>query len=229
MFTKKTLKDAFVKTIPVMVGYIVLGMGFGIVMSDAGFGILWALAMSVFIYAGSMQYAGVSLLTSQASVIMTAIMTLLINARHLFYAVAMVPKYRNTGRKKPYLIFSLTDETYSLICDGECPDGDDPGAYFFLVSALDQFYWVFGTFLGAVLAQGLPFDTTGIDFSMTALFTATFTEQWVSTKQHIPAVVGISVTLLCRVIFGVDYFLIPAMALITSILLAVRKKAEKHV
>lgn len=223
---RQLLQKAFLKTIPVLAGYIVLGMGFGIMMNDAGFSLGLSLAMSLFVYAGSMQYAGVSLLASGASVITTALMTVLINARHLFYALAMVVKYRGAKWEKPYLIFALTDETYSLVCDGEYPEGEDPYAYCFFISLFDQLYWVLGTLLGGIVAGSFAFDSSGIDFAMTALFVSTFTEQWLTNENHIPAMTGVVVTVLCRLLFGTDIFLIPSMIIITSVLLAVRRRCE---
>ena len=223
---RQLLQKAFLKTIPVLAGYIVLGMGFGIMMNDAGFSLGLSLAMSLFVYAGSMQYAGVSLLASGASVITTALMTVLINARHLFYALAMVVKYRGAKWEKPYLIFALTDETYSLVCDGEYPEGEDPYAYWFFISLFDQLYWVLGTVLGGIVAGSFAFDSSGIDFAMTALFVSTFTEQWLTNENHIPAMTGVVVTVLCRLLFGTDIFLIPSMIIITSVLLAVRRRCE---
>ena len=223
---RQLLQKAFLKTIPVLAGYIVLGMGFGIMMNDAGFSLGLSLAMSLFVYAGSMQYAGVSLLASGASVITTALMTVLINARHLFFALAMVVKYRGAKWEKPYLIFALTDETYSLVCDGEYPEGEDPYAYWFFISLFDQLYWVLGTLLGGIVAGSFAFDSSGIDFAMTALFVSTFTEQWLTNENHIPAMTGVVVTVLCRLLFGTDIFLIPSMIIITSVLLAVRRRCE---
>ena len=223
---KRTLKLAFYKTIPVMAGYIVLGTGFGILMHNAGYGVLWAAAMSIFIYAGSMQYVGVGLLTGGASLLSAAITTVMVNARHLFYSISMIGKYKNAGKYKPYMIFALTDETYSLLCDGLAPAGAGQDAYRFLVSLFNQFYWVTGTVIGSLLGAILPFPTAGIEFSMTALFVASFTEQWLTAKDHIPAVTGFLCTLLCLLIFGRENFLIPAMLLITLVLTLLRRREE---
>ena len=215
---------AFYKSIPVMAGYIVLGIGFGILLRSAGYGVLWALAMSVFIYAGSMQYVGVGLLAGGASVITTILTTLMVNARHLFYSISMIDRYRDSGKYKPYLIFALTDETYSLLCDGKTPEGEDPNKYRFLVSAFNHSYWVAGSVAGSLLGTVLPFSTAGIEFAMTALFLASFTEQWIENKDHIPAITGVVSTLLCLLIFGAERFLIPAMLLITLVLTLRRKR-----
>ncbi len=209
-----------------MAGYLVLGLGFGILLSQSGFGAGWALVMCLTIYAGSCQYVGVSLMAGGASLIMTALTTLMVNARHIFYSLSMLDKYRGAGAKAPYLFFSLTDETYSLLCDGAVPRGEDPHLYRFLVSVFDQCYWVAGGTLGALLGSIIPFDTTGIDFSMTALFVTVFVEQWLSSRQHLPALLGLGMTALSRVIFPADVFLIPAMLGITVGLMACRKRLD---
>lgn len=153
-----TAKYAFKQSIPIMAGYIVLGMGFGVLLEAKGYGVLWAIAMSVFIYAGSMQYVAIDLITGGASVIAAALMTLMVNARHLFYGISMLDKYKDTGKYKPYLILALTDETYSLVCSGEIPDGVDRNKYYFLVSLFDQIYWVLGSVAGSVLGSVLNFN-----------------------------------------------------------------------
>ena len=209
-----------------MAGYVVLGTGFGILLRNAGYGVLWAAAMSLLIYAGSMQYVGVSLLTGGASVLTTLLTTFMVNARHLFYSISMVDTYKDAGKYKPYMIFALTDETYSLLCDGKVPEGADPNTYRFLVSLFNHSYWVTGCVIGSLLGSVLPFSTAGIEFSMTALFIASFTEQWLTTRDHIPALTGLLSTLVCLVIFGRDRFLIPAMLLITLVLTLLRRREE---
>ena len=220
----KTVKAAFFKSLPVMAGYIILGIGFGILAHNAGYGFLWVLAMSLFIFAGSMQYVGVGLLAGGASVLTVILTTVMVNARHLFYSISMLRHYKNAGRYKPYLIFSLTDETYSLLCDGKVPEGTDPDRFRFLVSLFNQSYWVLGSIIGCLISGILPFSTSGIEFSMTALFIASFTEQWITAKDHIPAATGLLGTLLCLVVFGHDRFLIPAMLLITLLLTLFRNR-----
>ena len=212
------------KSLPVLAGYIVLGIGFGILLRNAGYGVLWAFAMSTFIYAGSMQYVGVSLLAGGASVITTILTTIMVNARHLFYSISMIGKYKNAGKFKPYLIFALTDETYSLLCDGKDDDNPDVIRYRFLVSLFNHCYWVVGSVLGSLLGAVIPFSTAGIEFSMTALFIASFTEQWLSLHDHLPAITGLISTIVCLVVFGRDRFLIPAMILITLVLTFLRHR-----
>ena len=222
----RTIRQAFLKSIPVLAGYVVLGIGFGILMRDAGYGVLWTAAMSLFIYAGSLQYVGVGLLTGGASVLTTAITSLMVNARHLFYSISMIDKYKDAGQYKPYMIFALTDETYSLLCDGMTPSGVDTNQYRFLVSIFNHSYWVTGSVIGSLLGAVLPFSTEGIEFSMTALFVAAFTEQWLTTKDHVPALTVLICTLLCLVVFGKNNFLIPAMLLITLVLTLLRGREE---
>ena len=225
----KLLKKAFAATLPVMAGYLVLGMGFGILLRTKGYGPLWAFAMSFFIYAGSMQYLAIDLLTGGASLIAAALTTLMVNARHLFYGISMVEGYKGMGKKKPYAIFALTDETYSLVCqDDQHPDPKSFHSYAFWVSLFDQCYWVAGSMIGSLLGGVIPFDVTGIDFSLTALFVTVFIEQWLSTKDHLSAVIGVAASVACVVIFGADGFLIPAMIVILvslTALRAVRKEA----
>lgn len=223
----RLLKTVFVKTLPVMAGYIVLGLGFGVLLEKNGYGIWWALAMSLFIYAGSMQYVTISLLTSGATLISAALTTLMVNARHLFYGISMVEKYKNAGKKKPYLMFALTDETYSLVCNGDYPEDTDPHTYCFWVSVFNQCYWVLGSVLGSLIGAAITFDTTGIDFAMTALFVTVFVEQWLGTKNHIPALMGVVSSVVCLLIFGSDNFLIPSMIAITVVLSLSRTILER--
>ena len=220
----KTARTAFVKSLPVMAGYIILGIGFGILAHNAGYGFPWVLAMSLLIYAGTMQYVGVGLLAGGASVLTVILTTIMVNARHLFYSISMLRHYENAGPYKPYLIFSLTDETYSLLCDGKVPEDTDPDRFRFLVSLFNHSYWVLGSVIGSLISGILPFSTAGIEFSMTALFIASFTEQWITAKDHIPAAVGLLGTLLCLILFGPERFLIPAMLLITLLLSLFRNR-----
>ena len=221
---KKGFRTVFLDTVPVMTGYICLGFGFGIVMQQNGLGLLWALALSLFVYAGSMQYVAVGLLTSGAGLLTAALTTLAVNARHLFYGLSMIDTYKDMGKKKPYLIFALTDETYSLVAGKQPPEGVDRGKYYLLVSALDQCYWVLGTLLGSAVGQLLPINYEGIDFALTALFVTIFVEQWLSVKNHVPALIGVGASVVCLVLFGSSAFLIPSMGLIALLLLLTREK-----
>ena len=207
-------RKALIKTVPVMAGYVVLGIGFGILLRNAGYGLLWAAAMA--------QYVGVGLLAGGAGILTASLTTVMVNARHLFYSISMIDRYKNAGKYKPYLIFALTDETYSLLCDGDTPDEENANLYRFLVSLFNQLYWITGCILGSLLGSVLPFSSAGIEFSMTALFVASFTEQWLRTREHLPAVTGLFSTLLCLLLFGPERFLIPAMLLITLVLTVLR-------
>ena len=212
-----TAKKAFTASLPVMAGYFVLGSAFGVLLSDKGYSFVWAFAMSLFIYAGSMQYVAISLLTGGASLISTALMTFMVNLRHLFYGISMLKKYSGTGKYRPYLIFSLTDETYALVVNG-APEGTDEHLYYFLLSLFDHCYWVAGSTIGGLIGAALTFDTTGIDFAMTALFVTIFLEQLLAAEDYFPAITGVLATVLSLILFGPDTFLIPAMLLISVIL-----------
>ena len=224
---KKAMKQVFLDTVPVLTGYLFLGAGFGILLSESGYGVLWALAMSVFMFAGSGQYLGVSLLSAGASLLSAAVATLLVNARHLFYGISLVDSYKNAGKEKPYLIFGLTDETYALVTQNRPPEGMTRHSYCFLVTLFDHIYWICGCALGSLVGAALPVDFTGVEFVLTALFVTMLTEQWLSTKEHRPAIIGVAATLLSLLIFGKDIFLIPAMVLI-AVLLTVTKKTGRR-
>lgn len=226
MLTRNVVQKAIIKTIPVMAGYLVVGIGFGILLEQNGYGVLWALAMSTFIYAGSMQFVGASLLVSGSSLITVAVTTLMVNARHLFYGISMLGHYRSAGKYKPYLVLSLTDETYSLLCDGDYPKEEDPNLYRMLVSLFDHIYWIAGSVLGSLASSALDFNFMGIDFAMTALFISTYVSQWMTAKNHIPSILGIVCSLICRLIFGSSGFLIPSMLCITFVLTIMQNQCK---
>ncbi len=217
----RALRAAFPRTLPIMAGYLFLGLAWGILLRDKGFGVEWAIMISGLVYAGSMQFVLVGLLTTAFSPITTLFMTLMVNARHLFYGLSMLGSYSKCRKWKPYLIFSLTDETYSLVCDGHVPADVEPEAYYLAVSALDQLYWVMGSVLGVLLGQILPWDLTGIDFAMTALFVVIATEQWENASKsgkpwltaHLPALLGFGLTVCSLLLVGSDKFLLLSMGL----------------
>lgn len=215
---KKHLKAVFLDTVPVLTGYLFLGMGFGILLTENGYGVLWALAMSIFVFAGSGQYLAVSLLANSSGLLSAAIATLLVNARHLFYGISLLEKYKGTGKKKPYLIFALTDETYSLVTQNEPPEGMSRHSYCFTVSMLDHIYWITGCTLGALVGQFIPINYEGIEFVLTALFVTMFVDRWLTNKDHFSAIVGACATLVSLLLFGSEFFLIPAMVLIALLL-----------
>ena len=221
---KKEIKQAFVATIPVLTGYIFLGMGFGMMLYSKGFGAIWAFFMSLTIFAGSLEYAAVDLLASSATIITTAVVSVALNARHVFYGISLIDKYKGV-KKKTFLIFGLTDETYSLVCnDVALEKVENKENYYFLVTLFDHIYWITGSVLGALVGAILPFSTEGIDFVLTALFLTVFVEQWLSTKNHLSAISGVLATIVALLIFGADNFLIPAMILIALALTLLRKK-----
>lgn len=221
---KRDVMRAFRASIPVMAGYLVLGAGFGILLESRGFGILWALGMSTFLYAGAMQYLMVELMAGGASLLATALTTLAVQARHLFYGLSMIEKYRGAGRRKAYMIHALTDETYSLHCAEDGRDAEDPHTVLFFISLFDHLYWIVGGALGVLIGTLLPFDMKGVDFSLTALFVTIFIDQWRSRSPHLSAIIGITSTMLSLLVFGKDAFLIPAMILIVVLLLLARNR-----
>ncbi|MBR3053415.1 MAG: AzlC family ABC transporter permease [Firmicutes bacterium] len=213
--TLPLLKTVLVRTLPILTGYVVLGIGFGVLLANAGYSWIWAFFMSLTILSGTMQYLGVSLLASGASVISTAIMALAVNARYIFYGISSIERYKGAGWMKPYLIHTLTDENFALICSTEPPEGVDPHFYAFIVSLFDQSYWIIGSVLGALMGKALPFDSTGIEFVMTALFATVVVDQWKEEKNHIPVLCGLGLAAASLVIFGPEKFLIPALIGIT--------------
>ncbi|NLB39318.1 MAG: branched-chain amino acid transporter AzlC [Clostridiales bacterium] len=226
---RQAFAAAFPLSLPVMAGYVVLGFGFGLLLRARGYGVLWPTLMSVIIYAGSMQYVAIDLMASGASLISTAIMTLLINFRHLFYGLSMLTRYGGLGRKKPYLIFALTDETYSIASYKDPPEGVDKGWFYLILSALNQSYWIVGSVLGSLFGGLGVISTQGVEFSMTALFAVIFTDQWLASRDHRPAVIGMAASVLSLVVFGRDNFIIPAMAIIAvALLLLPRDDKERE-
>lgn len=223
--TKKDVAAAFRTSSPIIVTFVVLGIGYGILMQKHGYGPLWSVLSGFIIFSGTAQFVSVTMLSS-GSVIMAALTSLMISARHIFFSISMIGRYNNEGRRKPYLYYALCDETYAMLSKDDGPEGVNTSNYRLLVTLFDQFAWVFGSFLGGWIGTLLSFDSTGIDFAMTALFTTVFIQQWIDNKCHIPAVLGVAATLVCRLIFGRDIFLIPAMIIIIAVLTAARGRIE---
>lgn len=221
------VRAVFPDTIPVLTGYLFLGAGFGILLVESGYSVLWAAVMALLIFAGSGQYLLVGLLASGASLASAAVATLLVNARHLFYGISLVDAYKTAGKRRFYMIFGLTDETYSLVTQAKIPEGISREDYCFWVTALNHCYWVAGCVLGAVVGTVVPIDFSGVSFVLTALFVTIFVEQWLSSKDHFPALVGVVCTALSLLGFGSEIFLIPAMAAIALILI-LRRRVEKE-
>lgn len=221
--TVKEIRFTFAQSVPVMLGYLFLGIAFGLMLQDAGYSFWWALLSSVVIYAGSMQFVLVTLLTGGASLLYTAAMTLFVNGRHIFYGLSFIEKFRGMGKRYPYMVFSLTDETYSVLCGLKTPEGLDEKNISFMISLFDHIYWIIGSVLGAVIGQLITFDTTGVDFSMTALFVVIVLNQWMDSKEHRPAIIGGAVGIICLILIGAEGFLLPALTLTAAILMGVRR------
>lgn len=225
---KQAARAAFPVTVPVMMGYLFIGMAYGMLMTDKGRSVVWPFLMSVFVYAGSMQFVAIHFFTGAVNWAAVAFVTFMVNIRHMFYGLSMLEKFRDTGWKKPYLIFSLTDETFSLLCSAKVPEGVNTGLFFLFISLFDQLYWVAGSVLGGLVGAFVPFHTKGIDFAMTALFLVIFTEQWESNKNHLPAVTGVLASVLCLLLFGASDFILPAMAVIVLVLVSGSRLLEKE-
>ena len=223
---RKTFAAAFPITVPVLMGYLAIGIAFGLMLEAVGYNVIWAFFMSLSIYAGSGQYLGVELLATGAALTQVALLTFLINFRHLVYGLSMLEKFRGMGKRKWYMIFSLTDETYALLAGANPPPGIAPKDFYFAVAILDHCYWILGSIIGSVAGALIGFDTTGVEFAMTALFLVIAVDQWRSYRSHIPAILGAGATLLCLFLVGADMMLLPALGIIVVVLLALRVRLE---
>lgn len=218
---------AFPLTIPVLTGFLFLGIAYGILMKTKGYGVIWAFLMSAVAFCGSMQFVAITLLTTVFQPLQAFLLSLMVNARHLFYGISMLSKYKGLGRVKPFLIYTLCDETFSIACSKEPPEGISPKWFYFFISFFDYVYWVAGSVLGSLLGGLIRFNTKGLDFALTALFVVIFTEQWLNTKgQHFSAVAGVGASGACLLLFGADMFIIPSMIAILVILTVFRKQCE---
>ena len=228
---RKALSAAFPVTVPVLMGYLAIGIAFGLMLQEIGYNFIWAFFMSLTIYAGSGQYLGVTLLATAAGLGTVALMTLLINFRHLVYGLSMLEKFRGMGWRKLYMIFSLTDETYALLSSARAPVGVDPRSFYFAIALLDQSYWVLGSVIGGVAGALIPFSTEGVDFAMTALFVVIAVDQWKAYKKHLPALIGGAVTVVFLIIlgslFGQDQMLLISLGVIVLLLLILRDRLEE--
>ena len=223
---RKAFKAALPYTLPICIGFIVLGMSYGFLMRSKWFPLIYPMLMSLFIFAGSMEFVTVNLLLSDFNPLHVFFLTLMVNARHIFYGISMLDKFKNCGWKKPYLIFGMCDETFTVNCAVTPPEDVDKGWFMFFVTLLNQIYWVSGATLGALLGYIIHFDASGIEFVMTALFVVMFINQWEETKEHTPALMGLGCSLLCLVIFGSSNFIIPAMILIVLCLSLCKGRLE---
>lgn len=223
---RNALAAAFPTTVPVLMGYLATGLAFGLMLQSAGYGVVWAFFMSLTIYAGSGQYLGVGLLAAGASLPQVAFLTLMINFRHLVYGLSMIEKFRGMGARKPYMMFSLTDETYALLSSAKPPQGVQAHDFYFAVALLDQSYWIVGSVLGSLAGAALGVDTTGVDFAMTALFLVIAVGQWRAAGSHMPALLGGAATLISLLVMGADDMLLPALGTILLVLTLLRPKLE---
>lgn len=225
---RKALRAAFPHTLPIFAGFWFLGMAYGIYMNASGFSFVYPMLMSMVIFGGSLEFVAVEMLLSPFAPMQVLIMSLLIQARHLFYGLSMLDRYHGLGWKKYYLIFGLCDETFSINCTAEIPEGVDRGWFFFFVTLFNHIYWVSGATIGGLVGSLLSIQTDGISFVMTAMFVVIFLEQWLKEKNHFSAYLGVGMSVVCLLLFGADSFLIPTMVGIVTLLAAFRKPLEKR-
>ena len=223
----KTLSAAFPATVPVLMGYLAIGLAFGLMLQAEGYGVGWALAMSLTIYAGSGQYLGGSLLAEGEPLTQVAFLTLILNFRHLVYGLSMLEKFRGMGARKLYMIFSLTDETYALLSSARVPEGVKAHDFYFAVALLDHSYWILGSVLGSLAGSALGIDTTGVDFAMTALFLVIAVGQWKAAGSHLPALLGACATIVSLLLVGAEQMLLPALGVIVFALVLLRRRLEQ--
>lgn len=223
---KTAFRTAFPYTIPVLTGYLFIGIAFGVMFAEKGYSFLWAILMSTLVYAGSGQYLAVNFFVPGFSFIQAIFLTLMVNVRHIFYGISLLEKFNQFGKKRWYLVFGLTDETYSLLCTTNIPKGVDDEKFLLAITILNQSYWILGSAIGGIAGSVLPFDSTGIDFAMTALFVVIFLEQWFQKKNRVPAVIGVTASFICLQLFGADRFVLPSMLLIIGVLFISRNKLE---
>lgn len=220
----KALKRAFPVTVPVLLGYLFVGVAFGMLFSQRGYSFIWAFLVSLTVYAGSMQFVMLEFFAPGVGLPTVALMTLIVNFRHVFYGLSLLETFSGMGKKKPYMVFSLTDETYSLLCSGTVPAGVEPHQYRFAIALLNQSYWIAGSVLGAVAGSLIGFDTTGIDFAMTALFMTILIDQWLASTTHVPVFIGLAAAVGALLLLGADGFIIPALLIMALVLTALKGK-----
>ena len=221
----RAFRAAFPSTIPVLTGFLSLGFAYGVLMKTKGYGVQWSVLMSALAFCGSMQFVAITLLTAVFDPLQAFLLSLMVNARHLFYGLSMLDKYKGAGKLRAFLIFSLCDETFSIVSCTEPPAGVEKRWFYFAVSFLDYIYWIAGTLVGGLFGGLVQFDTTGLDFVLTALFVVLFLEQWRKPENRVSAVIGLAATALSLVVFGQDNFVIPAMLLVL-LALTVRRRAH---
>ena len=225
---KKAFRKAFPYTIPVLTGYLFIGIAFGVMYAEKGYSFLWAILMSLLVYAGSGQYLAVNFFVPGFSFLQVIFLTFMVNVRHIFYGISLLEKFNKMGKRRWYMIFGLTDETYSLLCTTNVPEDVEEDKFLFAISIMNQSYWVLGSAIGAIAGMVLPINSEGIDFAMTALFVVIFVEQWMDKKNRIPEVIGVAVAIVALKIFGASSFVLPAMLAIVALLFVGRKKLDKE-
>lgn len=225
---KKAFRRAFPYTIPVLTGYLFIGIAFGVMYAEKGYSFLWAILMSVMVYAGSGQYLAVNFFVPGISFVQVIFLTFMVNVRHIFYGISLLEKFNKMGIKRWYMIFGLTDETYSLLCTTNVPKDVDENKFLFAISVMDHSYWVLGSAIGAIAGTVLPINSEGIDFAMTALFVVIFIEQWMDRKNRVPEIIGVIVAIVALILFGASNFVLPAMLAIVALLFVGRKKLDKE-
>ena len=223
----KALKAAFPHTIPIFTGFIFIGIAYGILMNSKGYGFGWSLFFSLVVFAGSAQYVAITFLTSVFNPVYALMMSLMINARHLFYGISLIEKFKDTGKLKPFLIYGLCDETFSVVCSAEPPEGVDKSWFLFFITFLNYIYWALGSALGGLIGSMVSFNTKGLDFVLTALFVVIFIGQWKSQKDRRPAIIGVVSTIICLIAFGPNNFIIPSMIIILTVLTILKNQTEK--
>ena len=225
---KKAFTTAFPYTIPIFAGFWFLGLTYGIYMNVSGFSFWYPMLMSITIFAGSIEFVTVNMLLGAFNPLQAFVMTLMINARHLFYGISMLDKYRGLGWKSFYLIFGMCDETFSINYTAEVPEDVDRGWFMFFVTLLNHFYWFFGATLGGIFGSLIHFNTEGLEFVMTAMFVVIFLEQWLKEKNHTSSVLGLGISLICVTAFGADNFIIPAMLGTLAVLSLMRPALDRN-
>ena len=225
----KALKAAFPHTIPIFTGFIFIGIAYGVLMESKGYGFLWSLFFSMVVFAGSSQYVAITFLTSAFNPVYALLMSLMINARHLFYGISLIDKFKDAGKLKPFLIYGMCDETFSVVCSAEPPEDVDKNWFMFFITLLNYSYWALGSMLGGIIGSMVTFNTKGLDFVLTALFVVIFIGQWKSQKDHRPALTGVVCSLICLIAFGPNNFIIPSMIAILSVLTILKKQTDKNV
>ena len=225
---RAALRAAFPATLPVMTGFLCLGTAYGLLMQSKGYGPVWSVLMSAIAFGGSMQFVAITLLTTAFDPLQAFLLSVMVNARHMFYGLSLLDKYKGLGKVRPFLIYVLCDETFSLVSTLEPPEGVVRKDFYFWISLLDYLYWITGTALGGLAGNLITFDTTGLDFALTALFVVLFLEQWKKPENRTAGIIGILCAAVSLVVFQADNMVIPAMVLVLAVLLGARRRLDRN-